>query len=99
MIILAGTLTVPADRLEEALATCLPMIEASRAEVGCLEYVFSADPVEPGTLRLFECWTDADALAAHGVTEHMRAFRSRMDEIGILNRSIVEYEVAEARPR
>jgi quinol monooxygenase YgiN len=37
----------------------------SRAEDGCLEYTFAADPLEPGRVILFERWESQAALDAH----------------------------------
>lgn len=38
---------------------------STRAEAGCLEYVMSADPVDPTRVMLFERWEDQAAFDAH----------------------------------
>jgi hypothetical protein len=40
-------------------------MRASRAEAGCLEYTFSADPIEPHRVLLFERWESQADLDAH----------------------------------
>jgi quinol monooxygenase YgiN len=40
-------------------------MRTSRAEDGCLEYTFAADPLEPGRVILFERWENQAALDAH----------------------------------
>ncbi len=40
-------------------------MRASRAEAGCLDYVFAADPIDDGRVILFESWESEEALAAH----------------------------------
>lgn len=65
MIVVGGTFEVnPAER-EAFIAERVSMIRRSRAEPGCEEYTFAADPVEPGRVVLFERWTDQAALDAH----------------------------------
>jgi quinol monooxygenase YgiN len=65
MVIVGGTLEVEPDRRDEFLAGRLDAMRASRAEAGCLEYVMSADPLEPGRVVLFERWADQASLDAH----------------------------------
>ena len=65
MIIVGGTFEVPAAQREAFIAERVAMIRRSRAEAGCEEYTFAADPVEPGRVVLYERWTDQAALDAH----------------------------------
>jgi hypothetical protein len=37
----------------------------SRAEAGCITYVFAPDPIEAGLVQLFERWESEEALDAH----------------------------------
>lgn len=50
------------------------MVEATRAEDGCLLYAFAFDAVDPDVMHITERWETAEALAAHGKSDHMRAF-------------------------
>ena len=65
MVIVGGTFEFDADRRDLFLASRSEMMRVSRAEPGCLEYTFAADPLDPGRVVLFERWTDQDALDAH----------------------------------
>ncbi len=65
MIIVGGTFDVDPDRRDEFLAERVGAMKASRAEAGCLDYVFSADPLEPGRVLLYERWEDQACLDAH----------------------------------
>ena len=65
MIIVAGTLTVDPERREEMLAGRREQMLASQAEPGCLDYVMTPDPFDPGLVRLFERWESKQALGAH----------------------------------
>lgn len=65
MIIVAGAIEVdPAER-ESFLASRREVMRRSRAEEGCLEYCFSADPLEAGRVVLFERWASKEALDQH----------------------------------
>ena len=65
MLIVAGHFDVdPAER-DEFLAGRVDAIRSTRTEGGCLEYVMSADPVDPTRVMLFERWADQAAFDAH----------------------------------
>jgi quinol monooxygenase YgiN len=66
MIIIAGTISIPPEKRQACLDASMPLQAATRAdEPGCLAYVFSADPCEPGVISVYELWEDAPTLAAH----------------------------------
>jgi len=65
MILVAGTVELDPARRDAALAAAAPLLEPTRAHRGCLAYAWSADPVEPGRVHVFEAWADEAALAAH----------------------------------
>ena len=104
MLIVTGTFEVaPEDRAaflrgrEEAMRT-------SRAEDGCLDYVFAADPIEPGRVILFEQWESEEALAAHIAA--MRAARAAAPApaadapapVAVRSSSITKHVVASSGP-
>lgn len=63
--IIAGVFEVdPADR-DTWLASRTALVRRSRAEAGCITYVFAPDPLEPGLVQLFERWESEEALDAH----------------------------------
>jgi len=97
-ILIAGTLTIDPSKVDSALADAVEMMKASQAEDGCHAYVFSADPIEPGLLHLFEKWESPDALAAHSASEHMKTFQSKMPGWGVSGADIKRYEVASEGP-
>jgi quinol monooxygenase YgiN len=67
MLIVAGSFEFePSDR-DEFLTQRTPAMVATRQEPGCLEYVMSADPVDPARVILFERWADHAAFDAHMV--------------------------------
>ncbi|MFE3074014.1 putative quinol monooxygenase [Streptomyces sp. NPDC059247] len=61
MIIIAGQLWVDAADRTAYLAGCSEVVRQARATAGCLDFVLSADPVEPDRINVYERWeTDED---------------------------------------
>ena len=93
-LIIAGTIRVPPERLDAFRPHMIAMLEASRAEDGCLVYSYAEDVAEPGLIRVFEVWRDQAALDAHFQTPHLAAWRAAWPEFGVSDRRLIAYEVA-----
>lgn len=65
MVIVAGVFTVDPDQREAFLEGRKALMAHSRAEQGCIEYTFSADPLEPGRVVLYERWASQEDLDRH----------------------------------
>src|SRR5690242_9317520 len=74
MLLLTAFIEVaPADRA--AIGAALPaVIQATRAEEGCLEYGCYEDTQQPGRYVFVERWQDQPALDRHLRTPHMAAW-------------------------
>lgn len=72
------------------------MMRNSRAEAGCLEYTFAADPIDPSRVVLFERWESQEALDAH-LAAMRAAPRSSVDEVDPISSSIVIYAISGER--
>ena len=59
---MSGWLRVDADARDEYLASCVPVIEAARAALGCLDFHLAPDPLEPERINVFEQWESAAAV-------------------------------------
>lgn len=66
-----------AAALKDAVAA---MEKASRAEPGCVEYVFSTELNNPNNLRIIEHWKDIDSLKKHFTLPHMATFQAAMQK-------------------
>lgn len=95
MLIILGTVRVPPDRVEAARGPMRAMVEASRAEDGCLAYAYAEDLLEPGVIHIVERWRDQAALDAHFQTPHMAEWRRAWKPIGIHGRQLFRYEADE----
>lgn len=64
MIIIAGRLYVAPEQREGYLAATADVAVKARQFPGCLDFVQTADPVEPGRINIYEQWqSDQDLLA------------------------------------
>lgn len=103
MVIIAGTFQVAPEDREAFLQSRADGMRTSRGEDGCHEYVFAADPIEPGRVVLYERWESKEALAAH--LGAMRANRPTPDpdaprppRVAVLSSEILQYEVGASGP-
>ena len=65
MIIVGGTFDVDPSERERFVSDRHALMRSSRAEQGCLDYVFCPDPIESGRVILFERWETQADLTAH----------------------------------
>ncbi|MBW8813674.1 MAG: antibiotic biosynthesis monooxygenase [Caulobacterales bacterium] len=97
-ILIAGTVRVPPENLERFRPHMQAMLDASRAEDGCLTYSYAVDVAESGLVRIFEAWRDQAAIDAHFQTPHMAAWRAAWPQFGVSDRRLSRYEVAAETP-
>ena len=83
--------------LARDLAERVDVLDASRAEDGCLEYSYGEDVLDPGLIRVFEVWRDQAALDAHFASEHIAAWRAHGQRFGVSDRRLFAYEIASER--
>ncbi len=97
MVIVAGVFTVDPEQREAFLAGRMDRMRTSRAERGCLEYTFSADPLDPGRVLLYERWASQDDLDAH-LAAPSTPSASPGTEVTPTASSITIYDVTGERP-
>lgn len=97
-LVVAGTVRVPPQNLDGLRPHMKAMMDASRAEDGCIAYGYAEDVAEPGLIHVFEVWRDEAAFAAHFETPHMAAWRAQWPSFGVSDRRLTAYEVAAQRP-
>jgi quinol monooxygenase YgiN len=98
MLIIAGTFEVDPERRDEFLAQKHAGMRESRSEAGCIDYVLSADPLEPGRVYLFERWESKEHLAPHLARVGARASTPDPDAVPVVSAEIQQYEIATAGP-
>jgi quinol monooxygenase YgiN len=95
VIIVGGTFEVDPERRDQFLADRHGVMQASRAEAGCLDYVFSADPLVPDRVLLFERWVNQESLDAH--LNRLRSESPSAGGVAPRTVSVIFYD-AEAQP-
>jgi quinol monooxygenase YgiN len=98
MLLIVGTIRLPAPNLADALPAMKRMVAASRAEDGCVEYSYAEDIFDPGLIHVKERWTDQPALDRHFASAHVAAWRALWPGLGIRDRELRVYDVGDARP-
>ena len=76
MLLIVGTIRLPADGLAAALPAMRAMVQVSRAEPGCIEYADAQDVLDAGLIHVHELWRSQDDLAAQWQLE--RTFEPAM---------------------
>lgn len=69
--------TIKPEMVEEFIEFTKPIIEASRAEGGCISYTLYQDPSDTTKFIYFEQWKDQAAIDYHFSTEHFKLSGSR----------------------
>jgi quinol monooxygenase YgiN len=98
VLLIVGTVRLPADKLDEARPIMARMLEASRAEPGCLEYANAEDVIDRGLIHVKERWSGQAALSDHFNSPHIAAWRKAWPALGIRDRDLSLYEVGDPRP-
>ncbi|RYE03595.1 MAG: antibiotic biosynthesis monooxygenase [Sphingomonadales bacterium] len=98
MLVITGTFRVPPANLDQARPHMAAMIAASRAEAGCLQYSYGEDVLGSGLIHVTEHWASREALAAHGVAEHIKAWRASWPALGIGARDLTLFVADEGTP-
>jgi quinol monooxygenase YgiN len=97
MLLIVGTVRLPAQNMGAARPIMKRMVEASRSEHGCVEYSYAEDVLAPGLVHVKEQWTDQDALNRHFASAHIAEWRAAWPGLGIGDRDLRVYDVAAPR--
>jgi quinol monooxygenase YgiN len=91
-ILLTGWVEVDPEKRDAALVAGKPHMEATRAWQGCLDYVWSADPLNAARIYVYERWDDAESLSSHLKGPHYLAMRDTIAAHGIKAVDVWKYE-------
>jgi len=91
IIIIAGTVDVDPEQRDTALVAGKPHMQATRAQDGCMDYVWSADLLVPGRIYVYERWRDTESLAAHLSGPHYLAMRNTIGAHGLRGADVSKY--------
>jgi quinol monooxygenase YgiN len=97
MLLIVGTIRLPAEKLSDARPIMRAMVKHSRAEDGCAEYCYAEDVLDPGLIHVKELWRDQATLDRHFASDHLADWRAAWPKLEIKDRNLRIYEVGEAR--
>jgi quinol monooxygenase YgiN len=81
MKVLAVTIRVKADKIEEARGFFRQFLAPSRAEAGCVQYDLFQCDTDPQVFYFFEKWASDEAFKLHSTQPFLVEFRKRYPEI------------------
>jgi quinol monooxygenase YgiN len=96
VIIIGGWVEVAAEERERYLEERKDKICRIRATAGCVDYVLSADPIEPDRVRVLEIWDNQAAQDARMAAQ--RDNPGPEPSVRLRSKSLTTYEVASSRP-
>lgn len=94
MLAIIGAFRLPPARLAEARPMMARVIEATRAEAGCLGYAYAEDMLDPGLIRVSETWESRAHLADHFAAPHMQRWAEERAGLGLSGRDLTLYTIA-----
>lgn len=98
-IIIAGRLQFAGgDICREIVRGGAAHIADSRAEAGCVAYDWSVDPLEPGTIHVFEEWESEAALGSHFRDPSYLAMRAHLESYELTGFDVKLYSIAGVEP-
>ncbi|CAN5181268.1 putative quinol monooxygenase [soil metagenome] len=97
MLLIIGTIRLPAENLPDARPAMKRMIDSSQSEDGCLEYCYAQDVFDAGLIHVKELWRDQASLDRHFASVHIAQWREAWIPLGIGNRDLRVYEVGQPR--
>ncbi len=98
MIVVVGQFRFPPEQIAAALPAMRKVMEATRAEDGCIEYNYGEDVLDPGLIRVSEVWASRAQLDAHMQAPHMAVWQQERAALGLSGRAISVFEAGEPLP-
>ncbi len=97
LVFVQGTARFASGEIERMMPEIATMLAATRAEPGCLSYVYARDVLEPDTVRVSERWRDQAAIESHFAMPHMARFNAALRQAKVLGLDVRAYGVAGER--
>jgi quinol monooxygenase YgiN len=97
-VAIVGQFRIPPENLAAARPLMVAVMQASRAETGCIEYNYAEDLLEPGLIRVSEVWEDREHLAAHFKSAHMQSWIEQRAALGLTDRQVTGFTAERGEP-
>lgn len=97
-ILIAGTVEMDAEKRGDALAEAAAVMADTRAQNGCVHYVWSADPTSSTRIYVFENWDSTEALAAHLDGPYYAQMLALLGKYEVTSAEVAKFKVALEEP-
>jgi quinol monooxygenase YgiN len=98
IIIIAGRVEFDPKQREAGLAAASELFAATRAQPGCLDYVWCADPSSESCVYVYERWQDTESLTAHLAGPCYRGTLEALGKHGLRSADVAKYRVDKSEP-
>lgn len=96
MIVVAGSVSVPAENSEAFMSAAADVSAASRTLDGNIDYCISVQ--SPGVFRFLEIWETEEAMMAQFAAPPFGAFQAAVSELGMAGVDGKRYEISSVGP-
>lgn len=96
MIVVAGSVSVPAENSEAFMSAAADVSAASRTLDGNVDYCISMQ--SPGVFRFLEIWETEEAMMAQFAAPPFGAFQAAVSELGMAGMDGKKYEISSVGP-
>ena len=97
-VLIAGTLEFPGGNRDQALTETAKLVAETRAQKGCLHYVWAADPTSSTRTYVFEKWASVEDLAAHLAGSFYQTMLGSLGTYGVADVEVSKYKIALEEP-
>ncbi len=97
-VLIAGTVHLPANQRDKALADTAQLVRTTREQAGCEHYVWAADPTSDTRVYVFEKWASIDDLARHLAGPCYSGMLAALGGFGVTDADVSKYRIAHAEP-
>lgn len=98
MIIVAGRVEFDPAQRDAALVAASELFAATRAQPGCLDYVWCADPSSASRVYVYERWRDTKAFADHLAGPCYRGMLAVLGKHGLRSADVAKHRVDKSEP-
>jgi quinol monooxygenase YgiN len=81
MVTVVAEMAAKPGREADLTQELLRMVEATRAEDGCVQYDLHVSTEHPGNFVFYENWTTQEALDLHAASAHLKAFGAKTGDL------------------
>jgi quinol monooxygenase YgiN len=98
MIIVAGPVECEPKQRAAALSAASELCAPTRAQPGCLHYVWCADPSSESRVYVYECWQDTESFAAHLAGPRYKNMLELLGKNGLRGAEVAKHRVEKSEP-